>query len=79
MKLPEDKTVKYLLKSGQVVNAYTDHDDIVDLKRQHDFIKVRDDGNTIYLNPRHIMVFEVLDDRRDSPVPETPVQEHTEG
>lgn len=74
MKNPNDKLVKLLLRSGQVVHLYAEETAIYGLKNDYNFKAFRDDGNTIYVNDRDISAFEVLDERKPAEInPEAPL------
>jgi len=65
MKLESESNIKALMKTGQAFSMYANKGDIELLKKR--MMRVRDDGNDVYVNPDHISIFEVLDDRQHPP------------
>lgn len=65
MKREGEEKLKILLNTGSVVELYVDQNTLEEIKINN-FLEARDDNSTIWIAPRSISAFEVINEQKEN-------------
>lgn len=64
MQNKSDLLLKLLLKNGHAIALYTEENTVDEMVSHPKFLRMRDDGNDVFLSIEDVVAFEILNNRK---------------
>lgn len=65
----EKHLIKMIMSTGQVLALYADDGALDELTAHPKFLRMKDEGNYVYMSIENVAAFEIVSDRKEPPKP----------